>query len=403
MLQSELPKDEWTYYLAGLVPGNKCEAVCDKKFYLLSHNAKFQSFPWFFNAEVTGTDTMNPAQREFVRLAQIFKARMITEIQLKQRVVERTLLEGRIGRSYREKLQQAWTLEDQANHALKEARDAAETVQLEVVTQFQGLFTALAAVDRQFEAFDIGGLLGAFETNSHEFGLLPDKGWNQFQTPKLGSFGDKPISYIATRMGGDIQITVTDDQAKLILASRAKAISELLANFKFFDNLEADEKLVATFLQNADPAGRATFTLAQLRVFTKSMQELRRGAATAITTARRSVDQLAELLQTGDEKSAKLAVERYNALRADLLGRVQNGRSVGAREGLDAFAAIDSRMGDMLKANFRRNTAAKRAQEARRPLDEKRLLDMLVDDMEEKFIELMEGTRAHTANVDNYM
>ncbi|MCA9165666.1 MAG: hypothetical protein KDA62_21915, partial [Planctomycetales bacterium] len=43
------------------------------------------------------------------------------------------------------------------------------------------------------------------------------------------------------------------------------------------------------------------------------------------------------------------------------------------------------------------------AQRSRRPLDHKKFLDMLIDDLEEKYIELLDGTRAHTANVDNYL
>ena len=49
------------------------------------------------------------------------------------------------------------------------------------------------------------------------------------------------------------------------------------------------------------------------------------------------------------------------------------------------------------------DAARRKAELARRPLDEKKLLDMLVDETEDKFIELLEGTRAHTANIDNYL
>src|SRR5207249_1364928 len=48
-------------------------------------------------------------------------------------------------------------------------------------------------------------------------------------------------------------------------------------------------------------------------------------------------------------------------------------------------------------------TAFRKAAESRRPLDHKKFLDMLVDEMEDKYIELLEGTRAHTANIDNYI
>ena len=45
----------------------------------------------------------------------------------------------------------------------------------------------------------------------------------------------------------------------------------------------------------------------------------------------------------------------------------------------------------------------KNAEEQRRPLDHKKFLDMLVDEIEDKYIELLEGTRAHTANIDAYI
>jgi hypothetical protein len=47
--------------------------------------------------------------------------------------------------------------------------------------------------------------------------------------------------------------------------------------------------------------------------------------------------------------------------------------------------------------------ALRDAETSRRPLDHKKFLDMLIDDMEDKYIELLEGTRAHTANIDAYI
>ena len=99
LLRCDLPREEANYYVAGLLPAKTgARRTCEKKFYLLANNAKFQSFLGFFNADVVGADTMNPAQREFVRLAQIFKARLITELQLRQRVVERPYWRSGSGR-----------------------------------------------------------------------------------------------------------------------------------------------------------------------------------------------------------------------------------------------------------------------------------------------------------------
>ncbi len=55
----------------------------------------FRNFSTFFDTGFTHSDTMNPMQREFIRLAQIFKARLIAEMEWKQRVIERGLIEDR--------------------------------------------------------------------------------------------------------------------------------------------------------------------------------------------------------------------------------------------------------------------------------------------------------------------
>src|SRR5207248_4156539 len=55
------------------------------------------------------------------------------------------------------------------------------------------------------------------------------------------------------------------------------------------------------------------------------------------------------------------------------------------------------------EANLQRQLAQTNLEESRRPLDHKKLLDMFIDQAEDKYIELLEGTRAHTANIDNYI
>ncbi|MCI0700432.1 MAG: hypothetical protein L0241_05065, partial [Planctomycetia bacterium] len=77
LVQQELPQAEWSYYMAGISDPKCCEACKDKKHYLLSYNSKFQSLIGFFTSETPIPDTLTPLQREFIRLAQIFKARMV--------------------------------------------------------------------------------------------------------------------------------------------------------------------------------------------------------------------------------------------------------------------------------------------------------------------------------------
>ena len=58
---------------------------------------RFNNLMNFFRADVYNDDTMTPVQREFIRLAQIFNSQMIAEIELKQRVIERALIQDSAG------------------------------------------------------------------------------------------------------------------------------------------------------------------------------------------------------------------------------------------------------------------------------------------------------------------
>jgi hypothetical protein len=112
MTATELPAAEMAFFEeAG--PAKDC-----KKFQLLAYNARFQSLRGFFDAEVMGDETMTPIQREFVRLAQIFKSRLVTELELNQRVIERTIIEERFGKSYKDQILEQRAREDAANDAL---------------------------------------------------------------------------------------------------------------------------------------------------------------------------------------------------------------------------------------------------------------------------------------------
>lgn len=102
-----------------------------KQFQFLGQNAKFTALRGFFSAEVAGSDTLNPMQREFIRLAQIFKSQLVTEIELRQRVMERALIEERLG-DYKVAIEDAVSKEKTAAEEKQNARLAvlksAETV-----------------------------------------------------------------------------------------------------------------------------------------------------------------------------------------------------------------------------------------------------------------------------------
>ncbi len=102
LLQTELPRAEQQYIQNGIgCCTNGCKPGCKHhkqapQLCYLSRNATFTSLKGFFNTQLAHEDTMSPLQREMIRLAQILKARLVTEMEYKQRVMERGLIEERL-------------------------------------------------------------------------------------------------------------------------------------------------------------------------------------------------------------------------------------------------------------------------------------------------------------------
>jgi hypothetical protein len=115
MTQGELPMAEAMYMEAAMtVCRQKWSMRHPPKFYPMAHRAAFQSLKGFFDAQIAHDDTLTPLQREFIRLAQIFKSRLITELEYKQRVMERAVIEERGSGDYVEQLKAVRLKEDEA-------------------------------------------------------------------------------------------------------------------------------------------------------------------------------------------------------------------------------------------------------------------------------------------------
>ncbi|MCA9207393.1 MAG: hypothetical protein KDA55_03510, partial [Planctomycetales bacterium] len=97
LCQAELPRAEQSYLEASMSECKQKHHGCQPEFCLMADNARFESLRGFFNTEMVHDDTLSPLQREFIRLAQIFKGRLITELEYKQRVMERAIIEERLG------------------------------------------------------------------------------------------------------------------------------------------------------------------------------------------------------------------------------------------------------------------------------------------------------------------
>lgn len=112
----QLPVDEFEYFDAS----DMKRWYHFRKFKFMADNARFVSLRGYFDAQIVGDQTISPVQQEFIKLAQILKSRLITEIELKQRVVERALIEERIG-DYDQQLKLAAKFEQDAQEKLVKA------------------------------------------------------------------------------------------------------------------------------------------------------------------------------------------------------------------------------------------------------------------------------------------
>src|SRR5690606_5965625 len=98
-----------------------------------------------FDMQIGHDDTLTPLQREFIRLAQIFKGRLITELEYKQRVRERAIIEERIGK-YKDELADQYRKEE-------EAREALRLTHQQAAEQQKKLFTAITKVQAKESDF----------------------------------------------------------------------------------------------------------------------------------------------------------------------------------------------------------------------------------------------------------
>jgi hypothetical protein len=130
MITDELPAAEMRYFEeAG--PDKDCKQIP-----LMAYNSRFQSLRGFFDADVSGDDTMTPIQREFIKLAQIFKSRLVTELEYNQRVTERSVIEERFIGNYEQEVKRALAQELAARQALIDAQHSFEDQRTRVIVSF---------------------------------------------------------------------------------------------------------------------------------------------------------------------------------------------------------------------------------------------------------------------------
>ncbi len=404
MLQGELPMAEAAYIQASMTACQKKHSFKHPpKFYPMAQNAAFQSLRGFFDMQIGHDDTLTPLQREFIRLAQIFKGRLITELEYKQRVRERALIEERLGNRLQD-LEDAKRKEKVAQSELELAKVAVNQQREPVVRVMTQL---LASRDLMQHA------LQAFEESYREF----HEPFANFRPDDAGvtiRLGEHNVALKYDPRSG-LVVPSPDDPVILQLMRRnyEKAVADfrrilaVLEGVEFtgqnaLDFSEIDEILTDAESSIAGNRDSAPWTFIN-QVALEDAAALLRPLVEVAITRYAEAERLGGLILSNLRKNPPNVEEAYREwlslsklIRDSLKGQARESLATLLREGENSFLTL-------IASTIRLESAYRSAEQSRRPLDHKKFLDMLIDDLEEKYIELLEGTRAHTANVDNYL
>jgi hypothetical protein len=466
-LNAELPAAEENYFQAGWTAppphrlGTKAPVrPHDEDFQLLADNAKFESITGFFNMEIAQDDTMTPLQREFIRLAQIFKSRLIVEMELNQRVRERALIEERLGDRQAD-LEHAKLLEQTANDELRNAQKEKANAQLYVLVavepiratirdlkgQLADITTAAAAAGKSvLQTYNTLGsnrkviqLIPEFDTMASEAlndALASEDTFEQVYqrfSEKLNDLAfpssdeDKSLSSPPTRMpaiyywnGTPYKVLFNESTHVWTLDSKLKTLldqfvangldqaSRAIVTLQRFQNDSGHQDWLdaAGKLRDAIASDQSAQLLDQVIRITKLMKiityvaqyDLERGA---ILDGEINV---VEIELTNPKSDFKNINQRWTRIDTQVTQLFRDRIKVPENSTvLDHLVNARNSFESGLKATLRYEFADQTAKDSLQRLDHKKFLDMLIDDMEDKYVELLEGTRAHTANVDGYI
>lgn len=411
LCRSELPTAEQRFIESGMAcpPGkhtkNKQLPLC-----YLAQNASFESVRGFFNAEGTHDDTLTPLQREFIRLAQIFKSRFVTELEYRQRVTERAIIEERLG-DYRAQLTKAASREQEASDAsdkkYKELNDQSTKVNIAIET-IVGKVTRLSSWD----------VLEQIRSVIENYGQVVDS----LDSP--GVMG-RPPTAVLRLTSRDVTLTLNTPNVDASPIDQPEVHREYEAIInKLIDictKIEGNYRLAALTDVGAGLSGISSLKMA----LNTSRPANKNVTLDNIKTVKRVADQLKEYLERLQVEEIRNAMRRAGEAAIQVLNDRDESYDAAFKKWIEFRNSVGnalSRMNqaqvttvvaelDSADASYREllrlaaesDQAFEDAQFARRPLDHKKFLDQLIGEVEDKYVELLDGTRAHTANIDNYI
>jgi hypothetical protein len=458
-VQSELPRKEVDYYraLTRVRHADPCVNHIMMEHFGQKNDLKdatriwekalrtyqFSNFVGFFDMQLSGEDTLNNVQHATIRMAQALKAQLVAELEFKNLVLEKSLLERREG-ELAERLGQLQVLSEQLAQTSVQSRDQERNARAEFRNAVRRVVSrinsrSVAAIMPASDALQNNTEFVKDGSNSETSSSETDNAASESKgsEPKRGSGRPCPPSKqdnqqnaktkrdaaamkkSLTKIGASmprlekiedpIQLRIVADRLLLVDQLKVdylKCVVERLAVTRAQD--EATTALLETYervdARDVLPSQFATDSLEvvldrlhiamtganQLRFVTGKLEAIKTPPAN-LATVTQFVTALANQV---DERWTKYANELRTELGEEVL------KIDGLQETAGDLYAINQRLQD---TNQRLEEIEQQVKEARDNVLAGRVLDEAIDETELKAVELLEATRAHVANVDNYL
>lgn len=423
----DLPQAEYDYRIATRLdkPGKHLMKTVHTE---VMNRYIFRNFRSVFESELIGADTLNPMQLEFLRLAQIFKSQMVAEVELKQRIVERGLIQDRSN----DETQQAEILADVQAELRRKVKEQLLQIVEDRAKYQDGIRTAQSILNDYIESAKLASIANeARQSAVQASAIFNDLSIDKKVKELRKATGNSSItSHSITSESANDYVNNTMNGMRLtseLLPRIRDAIAEmstLEGTLKPDElaNLEAAKEAMnrAEGQRSRDPAR----TLQILDRLSESALYLNKLTMSVIPRVRNLNEHLQSFQLSLSKTTANLSGVIGNALKnssghgtdlADqrrlfseyslLVSIIRSTLGEGPRAA-QIRAAVDNAFQSVQGSfdaveNLTRSTQLKDA--TRQQLDHRKLLDHLITEKEEKHIELVEGTRAYTATMDAYL
>lgn len=394
LVECDLPQAEWDYRkTSSLLP---CKLNSQKEvFRNACEKYKFRNVHGFFEAMVYGPDTMTPMQREFIRLAQIFKSQMVAEVELKQRVIERGLIEDFANNEDRK----GEILDRAQNSALalleRKYREYIEKLDEDVFAEITRIGTEVNNEEARVQQAQIGLQDVLQKLRS----LSPETRTAFSQVFKEATVQDSEVMILKlpefkSQGKGTNQELFATYLLRLQAIVKKSGTSELLRPLtKIRIAMRWDDILRAVEAHEEEQARLAIVQALEDREMFLFISEDLRSAKKILSLA----SKFQQAVSDPNTKIEKVA-EAWEKIRDEFNDFTDPPKYVVElrKTAIKALVSVKGREGAIQRAEYL-------ATRFRRDLDHRKLLEFHIDEQEEKCIELTEGMRSHIAQIDNYL